>query len=206
MIVTVLNTKNPSSHRSEIRKYTPTHVQYLVNQIKKYSDLPIYCLTDTPTIAEDIPLEDNFEGWWAKLEIFKHFNDALYLDLDTVVMSDITNITNADFKFAGLENVNKPNDFNSGIMRFKGNYKYLYEKFRINPEHYIDKHKNNKSWGDQGYIRDNLGFKPDFIDKHFKIKSATKYMKEKIDKDCLIAFFHGTKKPWDIEKWKKYLE
>ena len=51
------------------------------------------CLSDDPEVAgvgSNLPLAHNWPGWWAVMELYRIRGPALYFDLDTVIVGDIT--------------------------------------------------------------------------------------------------------------------
>ena len=79
-------------------KYSAEDVNHLHDMVQKYLYKPFtfYCHTEDPTgvKANIIPIEEDLEIYWNKLNLFKPgFVDGdvnLYLDLDVVIQNDIT--------------------------------------------------------------------------------------------------------------------
>ena len=58
-------------------------------------DWRLICFTDMDVTipgVDRIPLKSNLEGWWSKVEIFQQTGACLYLDLDSVLISDFSSI------------------------------------------------------------------------------------------------------------------
>ena len=180
--------------------YGPEHVQWIKKQCDKHMPhLPFYCLSDIEIDnVNTIELTDNLPGWWSKIELFKH-DDFIYIDLDTVILNDISYLMELD-GFNALGSITKRIDktLNSGLMRVKGGYKKIYENFSIGVTH---KYKDNpKRLGDQGYIQDNI---EDFneIQKLYprKFKSYSfDHLKSDNKPKCDVVIFHGKTKPWTV--------
>lgn len=133
------------------------------------SDWRFVCLTDRPEqLGADIeciriPRPNGFPGWWSKLQIFNPEHrlrgPGLYLDLDTLLVSDISPIANYAAKIAfvphagdwngrkGLKVVKK---YNSSVMKFTdlGAFPELYTKWHPAVA--------QRLWGDQDWIGEQL--------------------------------------------------
>lgn len=80
------------------KDFTTKHAQWLHKQLKGYDSV---CLTDALKIkgVNTAPLLYDWPGWWAKLELFNPLHpvlgneDILYIDIDSVVVGDITPLT-----------------------------------------------------------------------------------------------------------------
>ena len=108
-------------------KYGPEYVNRLCHGIRRHvtsevaEKLQFFCLTDDAEGLDErtvkvLPLDDfGWCGWWNKVQIFGPVvNDAIsdglicYVDLDTVVVSDISHLL--DYRSYGAT-VNNPNFF-----------------------------------------------------------------------------------------------
>lgn len=54
----------------------------------------LHCLSDVEVPCQRIPLRHNWPKWWSKMELFRKDieGDIFYLDLDTVVVGDISHM------------------------------------------------------------------------------------------------------------------
>lgn len=128
-----------------------TYVRALEAGVHDYLEVEhrIVCLTDRPewcrwpgSYVEPIALEHDWPGWWSKMELFRLPGPLLYLDLDTVIVGDITPLANAlqnglfgrdqvGFKRDGLMMIR---DFNSGLpqsglLGWGNSMRLLYDEF-----------------------------------------------------------------------------
>lgn len=134
--------------------YGPQHVQWLRAQFKPHR---FVCLSDVDVPGvETIPLRDNLPGWWSKLEIFREFTEACYVDLDTVVVGDAWRYTETDHTFTASAGIYIRGDgqINSSLMCWSGDYRWLYERFIADKAGIMAEYVTNAKWGDQGFIRD----------------------------------------------------
>ena len=194
------------------------HVQFLYRQCLRKIERPFrfVCLTNLDFIhgIETIKLSHNWQGWWSKLELFKKGQFSkdekiIYIDLDTAILGNIDDILDYDHKFTTLDNISHPRsgDIGSGIMAWKGDYSYLYETFKEKPNFYMQDCVTSRNWGDQGFIKNHLGFEPEKF--QFLFSGIYSHRKDFIDKKPLpytrIAIFNGDPKPWDLDvDWLKH--
>lgn len=179
-------------------EYRPEHVYALADSILAHNDLPIVCLTDAdidhPGIKK-IPLKHGWAGWWSKLELFRVCHEpTLYLDIDTVVIGKLPQIGP---RFTMLADVYKPGDFGSGVMSWQHCPVHLYEKFNKAAQWYMTRYKTRRNWGDQGFIRDYLGARPDVFGPEYR--SYKVYCKERVPLGTKVVYFHGKPRPWEVK-------
>lgn len=213
-VACVLHTP-PFYNRRHKVEYTPDHVRMLKRQVERHSTLPhrFVCLSDVDIDGVvTIPLEHGWAGWWSKMELFKNFDEAFYLDLDTVIVGNIDKYLEADVgriqvlrNLSPVEGTSKR--IGSGIMLWKKDYFYLYEKFREAPEKYMAEYITSSRWGDQGFIQDHVE-KFGYLQERFP-KSIVSYkfgMKQEGNPPdgCDIVCFHGQPKPWDASVINKH--
>jgi len=162
-----------------------------------------------------IPLANNYPSYWCKIDLFrpdiiKNFYPALFIDLDTAIVDDITSIclkgTNADFFM--LSDFYRTHLPASGLMwlgKDAVDYNKIYTTF-LKDEKKLMKQFAHR--GDQAYISSIvtptarfqdlfpdqiLTFKPDMGKKRLKV----------IPENCRIVCFHGKPKPWDDDAFKE---
>lgn len=83
-------------------------------------DFEFVCLTDDDIRwAWAVPLQHGWPGWWSKIELFRpglFGGPVLYLDLDTLVLGDLSEIVSYDGPFAMLSDFYRPKVAQSGVM------------------------------------------------------------------------------------------
>lgn len=198
--------------------YDESWVKKLKNGVSRNLKIPhkFKCLSDVD-VEDRVPLEHEWPGWWSKIELFKPNlidGPTLYLDLDTVLVSDFSDIAKTTSSFAMLNNFNNPGMVGSGVMWFKDK-EYVphkvYEKFKKMPECYIQHHERMVNWhtsyiGDQAFIWDALDGDIETIE--FKgIKSYKRNCSKLLPADSSIVCFHGRPRPsqvsdqWVVQNW-----
>lgn len=204
-IVTVMKT-SPS--------YKKEYVDLLYKQCKKYApDIEFICISDDVNVPGYKKMINDFPKWWPKVEIFNLKGPVLYLDIDTVILNDITDIINEakKYEFVCLRDFYKEKDnlertVGSGIMFWTGDMSYLYEEFIANPNEYMRICNTERWWGDQGFIEMKLKNKPVFWQDILenKIVSWKVHCRSGIPPDAGIIAFHGKPRPWEVSK--QYLD
>ena len=194
--------------------FTPEHVVRLYEQVKARMtvDFEFWCLSDYPRFSFPpgirlLALCRNWPGWWSKLEVFDFFVEALYLDLDTNIIGPIDDIArprSGFFALRDLDTVKRPEQLASGVMRWKGDYSFITRQFSLNPQSFMDKHRDPLSWGDQGFIQAALAqsgvdhlylqdFHPGRI-VSYKLYVARGASTEGVSIIC----HHGKPRPWEV--------
>ena len=146
-------------------------------------------------------------GWWIKLHLFSAFKGpTVYLDLDTMILNDVTDIFTYPHVFTGLTGL-KTKRFASGFMAWNGDFSYL--------DHDIDRKIAERyeetafSWGDQGFISEHLKIKPDLTTDLFPGRFVSYKWNIRrqgfVPKGASIVCFSGKPRPhevnWSLPKW-----
>jgi hypothetical protein len=169
--------------------FLPEHVQRLAKQVPE-----LVCLSDVPVDGvETMPLQFEWPGWWAKMEIYdtsRLAGDVMFFDLDTLVISmpEMPTVTTV------LTDFGDPSVIGSGLM-------YLTEADRVRIWQAFIKSPNasmaaHQKWpaGDQGFILPYL--------KHAQrwqnIAKVYSYKFHGIPEDAEIICFHGKPRPWSL--------
>ena len=188
--------------KSGSREYNESHVRWLKRQCDIHAPgVPFVCLTDLLEIdgVETHPLIHHWPGWWSKIELFR-YEDVFYLDLDTVILNDIRYMLDLNDGFYALRNFGGHKlkgrvVMGSGVMSWSGSYRHVYDNFDIRS---IDQYSRRQNrWGDQGYIYDQVSYRP--IQDAFpnRIHSYKWGDIDKSDPDADLVVFHGDPRPWD---------
>jgi hypothetical protein len=169
------------------------------------------CLTNTKVPCESISLENDWRGWWSKIELFRpglFEGRVFYLDLDTVILSNIDELLEQEDNFIALKPFNPyraelPGYFGSGLMSWEvGDFDYLYEEFDYEARH--------KYPGDQDYL----------VDKMRKQYQSVAYWQELVDgiysykrhirlgvvtASPRVVCFHGRPRPWNVKVYENII-
>ena len=200
--------------------FGPEHVRWLYDQLdNKYEKI---CLSDIKIEGiKTIPLTTNYPGWWAKIELFdpsKILDDIFYLDLDTVIVGDITELLE-NRKLTMLSDFFRPDKTkNSALMLIPHREKArVWNTFNRFPELFMKRYKKGgdqefinkiypdaETWQDL-YPNNMVSYKTHVIHKK-KNQYTTRYSigNGSLPSDAKIVCFHGQPRPWDSgEIWVK---
>jgi hypothetical protein len=179
------------------------HVQWLAHQVGRRLQLEhqVVCLSDVAVPGVDtVPMRRGWPGWWSKLELFEHFRQAFYLDLDTAIVGDLAPLVTHPHVFTMLRDVSGADRPASGVMAWNGNRSAIAEAFAADPDRWIAECSSATSWGDQGFIARHV--RPDFLQDLFPgcVQSFKLDLKGGAPgSDTRIVAFHGTPRPWDVK-------
>jgi hypothetical protein len=180
--------------------YHAGRVEALRDSLRRHSDAPLVCFSDVDVPCRRIPLVHGWQGWWSKLELFR-FNypdPVLYVDLDTTFVDDPAPLFCE--RFTMLARLGRTGDVGSGVMSWRGDYSHIYRTFLANPSKYIAAYKTAHNWGDQGFIRDRLGYKADTYPVSLAMSYKGHYVPagRTVSPDCRVVYFHGNPRPWTV--------
>lgn len=180
-------------------EYRPEHLYRMVDTLLAHNTwAKVVCLTDYPIQHQGITavrLKHNWPGWWSKIELFRPGvidEPTLYLDIDTIVTGSLADVRVDEFTM--LANVYRPGDYGSGIMGWTQTPHHIYNRFRASPDAYMGRYRTAERWGDQAFIRDNLGCLPKTFGDEFRSYKA--YCQRAVPPGTQIVYFHGKPRPW----------
>lgn len=143
--------------------YSPIYVRRLRAALNRNCRVPFEFATMTDMRLEGshhfgqrIELTDKLPGWWSKMEVFKHsdrLGDILYIDLDTVIVGDITAIASMCGAMIMIGGFKSPDRRGSGLMHIPAGFgERIYEAFMVNPTEQMALYS-----GDQEFILSVIG-------------------------------------------------
>jgi hypothetical protein len=159
------------------------------------------CLSDVDVPCDRIPLEHNWPGWWAKLELFKLPPPVLSVDLDTIVTGDLGEIAEyaARAPFTALRDFYREKGLGSGMMAWAEPLTFVYTKFCEDPRGIM---RDLRGGGDQAFL-ERFGLPAFWQDKlPGQVVSYKVHVKGKgVPANARVVCFHGKPKPRELE-WK----
>lgn len=192
-------------------KFDPEYVYRMQRAVSLNLDVPhdFAVITDMPELYRCRTLEpmDNLKGYWQKITLFaperwrQYAGDrVLYLDLDTVVMGNITELATYPAKFLTLKDRLLPM-VNSSIMCWDfPEFKHIYNNWK----------GDTASWprGDQEWINSQVW--PEFINEAFGTAEYPDFKEDlrhqRPSGNERIVWFHGIPMPheldWVQETWR----
>ena len=111
-----------------------------------------YCLSDCRDVPGFIELRYNWPGWWSKMEMFRPDirGDFLYMDLDTILLGDITALFRG--RLTILQDFYRMKGLQSSLMFLPAMQRgKVWRKWMESPEVWMDKHRRG---GDQTFLSD----------------------------------------------------
>jgi hypothetical protein len=173
--------------------YKKFHVDRLRNQLKQFTNEPLICLTDDPSITDPVvPLKNNWPGWWSKLELFiNDYGKCCYFDLDVTIkkidwVDQLAIDTNSfhvmrDAYYAGC--------INSSVMLWQGTKQDIATDFNVDVLKNMD--EKIRRAGDQWWIQQHL--------KSWSLiipPTVVSYKKHGDIPEAGVVVYHGSPKPW----------
>jgi len=191
----------------EKERYPIWWIEKLKRMVAKHLPLEhrFVCMSNVEVPCERIPLENNWEGWWSKIELFRpglFSGQVLYLDLDTVIVGSLEPLLEfGSLPFIGLRAFNPLKSsiisyMGSAILTWKtnGSFDFLYNEFDFQ-EH------SSEFTGDQDYISAML-YRRKIKLAHWQvlvpgIYSYKRHIRKgtKLKDDPRIICFHGNPRP-----------
>lgn len=119
------------------------------------------CLSDVDVPCERIQLLHDWPSWWSKIELFRLPGPLLYLDLDTAIVGDLSDLAwqAAQPGLTMLRDFYAPDHFGSGVMAWGGSHydapRSIYDAFKAEPDELM--HRSRARMGDQAYIEEAYG-------------------------------------------------
>lgn len=181
-------------------KYGPEYVTRLRDGVARNLNRPhqFVCFTDQPVEGvKCLPLPADYQGWWAKIGLFKLKRPLIYFDLDVVITGDLSPLL--DWQGFGILKDSWLPMFNSSVMVLTGGERKIYDVFN-------EEAMRSCEWGDQEFITKMM---PDA--RTFPREWVPSYKADKCldgpPAGALAINFHGDPKPadcggWVAEVWK----
>tara|TARA_R100000808_G_scaffold25056_1_gene61040 strand:+ start:8597 stop:9223 length:627 start_codon:yes stop_codon:yes gene_type:complete len=190
--------------------YNRSHVEKIKTMVENYVPHENFiCFTDTVEESYDIPLVDDWPGWWSKMELFKIRGPLLFLDLDTIITGNINQIIKKikkeDFVILGdlidYERSRKEGWLQSSLLYWSGDASYIYNSFkedcRAIPAFLRPMHRLRS---DQDYIMEVIreyGMWQDFSSAIVSFREGISSGKLYDEDKHKIIIFHGSPRPWE---------
>ncbi len=183
--------------------YDATHVAGLRDQVSHW--LPsarFVCLSDVPVECERVPLESDWPGWWAKIELFRQFKErTLYMDLDSVIVGDPAPLVTGDFVMC--RNWILPHLFTSAVMTWDGDYSHIADAFAPVADEVMRDYVTCEQWGDQAWIAEHAGnvegFAPGMVESYrLQVQKRRKIVPSE---GTRVVAFNQESPPWSGPQW-----
>jgi len=170
--------------------FGPEHVLWLARQVPG-----LVCLTDAPVEGvECIPLEHDWPGWWAKMEMFGPSldGDVLMIDLDTVVRE----LPAQPERTTVLRDFTEPAIIGSGFIYVTAEDRArVWDAWTQDPAAHMASCTKWPRWGDQGFLMDHLADAARWQDSE-PVYSYKVHCRGGVPRDAKVVCFHGKPRPW----------
>jgi hypothetical protein len=193
--------------------YTPEWVDRLHHGVSEHLKAPhrFVCLSDVDVPCERIPLDHDWPGWWAKMEMFRLGGQVLYFDLDVAIVGLLDGLLTApttafdqrsfetDSRLTAARDFYRVKQFGSSVMLFDGRHD-IYERFVDDAADIMGKWRGDQEWLSDVYP-DTRIWSPGMI-ASFKKHCRTK-MGYTINppESAIVVAFHGKPKMPDAPGW-----
>ncbi len=172
--------------------FGPEHVQWLARQAPG-----LVCLSDVPVPGvETRPLQHDWPGWWAKMEMFGPSleGDVLMIDLDTVVRE----LPAQPAQTTVLRDFTEPSVIGSGLMFVTAaDRARVWEAWLADPAGHMASCTRWPRWGDQGFLQDHLADAARWQDAE-PVYSYKVHCRGGVPDDAKVVCFHGKPRPWAV--------
>lgn len=140
-------------------------------------------------------LEYDWQGWWAKMEVFRPDikGDWLYIDMDTLVAGDIKPLLEFD-RLGLLGDYYRPK-LETGVMYLpEWARRIVWDKWIQSPRKWMKQYR-----GDGDFIREVIGEHAEDLRQHVDGLHSYKVHGKRDDTRLLI--YHGSPRPHETEHW-----
>lgn len=183
--------------------YDPEWVRKLKNAVSRHytKEHKFFCLTDIGSIegVDTIPLQHDWEGYWAKVELFRPglFEGlTLYTDLDVLICNNIDRLGEDQGGFVMLEDY-FPEIYNSTLLQFDASnklYSGIYTYFKDNEcdlkRRYLPGN-HGANFGDQLYFSDWIKSKDQEVKKWQHV----------LPREMFMPFSYTSQLNPEVEQW-----
>lgn len=171
--------------------FTAEHVQWLARQVPG-----LVCLSDVPVAGvETLPLQSDWPGWWAKMEMFGPSleGDVLMIDLDTVVRE----LPAQPAESTVLRDFTEPSVMGSGFMYVTAaDRKRVWDAWLADPAGHMAACAKWPKWGDQGFLQDHIGSAAKWGGE---VVSYKVHCRSGVPAGAKVVCFHGKPRPWAVK-------
>lgn len=192
-------------------EYLPAHVDRLASQVRAH--LPgaeIVCLSDVPVSVDRIALVNDWPGWWSKMSLFAPWvsGDLLYLDLDSAIVGDLSEMASAK-RLTIMQDVYRKDGLQSSVMFLpEADRAEVWREWIKQPEAWMNMYRRG---GDQAFLeRLWIGKAAIWQETHRgSIVSFKAHVRQAVRKDrefgngtvpdgARLIAFHGLPRPWSV--------
>lgn len=206
----------PQIGRDRVVPLTRDYPYILRDATEKFIKTPhrFLCLTDDLEVLVEpwaIPLVHGWRGWWSKMEIFRLEPPVLYIDLDTVIIKDISWLADkvCDTPSELFTMIKDPGKGRGslhppirakgqspawGIIGWNSDLSWVYERFLPQAQGAIDTLRGEDDWLDT-----QPELCPTYVMKHlYSYKHDLDWGRKSPPEDCHVVVFHAEPRPHEV--------
>jgi hypothetical protein len=197
-------------------KYTDDDVHILKDMVaRNLGDHRFRCLSDRSRSGIDCTITGTgWPGWWSKLELFLVAKGpTLYLDLDTVVVDELTPLLSRSLSMPANWAQSGHGGCQSSVMSWSGDYSAIAKAFNPRLLHEPEsgnygRYGDKRLWGDQEFITEQMGEPRSYaaygVTAMRGVVSYKYHCRQGLPEGARVVCFHGTPKPSEVsDSWVK---
>jgi hypothetical protein len=192
--------------------YDVSYVAKLQAMVARHLHAPhrFVCYSNIDVPCERLPLQTNWPGWWAKMEVFNPEvpGRIFFMDLDTVLTGDITEMARRVDMVMGRCFHGTRTPYASGFMMLPETQRAeVWQRFRVDPHRWMSEFK---SGGDQAFITKAITHAATWQEEFpgylysYKYECRDKYG-DTLPPNTRVVYFHGYPRPAEMpdDHWVK---
>jgi len=190
-------------------RFTPEWVEALAEGVSRYHPgIEFVCLSDVPVPCPRIELNNEFLGWWSKMELFPSGlfsgHRVLYLDLDTVVVGGLDDLLAWDGHVAVLSDLYDPANMASGVLMWDGDaMAHVWDAFSSDPKGIMKRHPRRMDHFLRTFLHCADRIQDLFPGQVVSYKADLRgrrlpYRRVEIPEEARLVCFHGKPTPADL--------
>jgi hypothetical protein len=192
--------------------YTPEWVDRLQRGVSEYLKAThrFVCLSDVDVPCERVPLEHDWPGWWAKMELYSLPGPVLYFDLDVAILGSLAAFLTVETKafdqrsfgawpgLTAIRDFYRPDrEFNTSVMLIEGRGD-LYDAFLRQSAQIMNAWRGDQEW--LSSVAPDTHVWPNGLVQSFKKHGRTKFGYA-LAPTAPVVVFHGKPKMPDAPGW-----
>lgn len=188
--------------------FTPEYVDKLQENVEQHLNTDYEFVVVTP--SRNLP--PKAKGFWIKLELFKkdRFNGPIvYLDLDTIIVGEVTEIFTYPHKFTMGTDWQKHTGPNSTFMAWDGTQDLSHLDVPFDWQ-IMNRYTRGGRWGDQWFVFEKVGLPITWLDTLFPgalVSYKFTVSRVGLPSSAKIVAFHGSPRPhnidWNLDGYEK---
>jgi len=207
-------------------EYDESHVDKLRDICAQHAPgFEFACLTDGNPDCETIPMIETWPGWWCKMEMYRLPGPYFFMDLDTVILGDISHIIEKSehYSFSIMRDhqreqykkykpIKNRKCFNTAVVTWTGDQSHMYKTFKADADKWMNMFTSDQRFV-QSYLIGHELVKPepgrdysyaitqDMVDDGpIFFDYDTDYGNNYDPNGHKIIVFHGSLRPWKQDK------